>query len=339
VNTAPRKVLSVVILGWNGIKYLQQFLPSVVSYSSHPDYEVVYIDNCSSDESVAYVRMHHPSVRIIINPSNDGFAGGYNLGLSQLDSEYYLLLNQDVEVTAGWLEPMLDTARRHQAAAVQPKLRAYYSRADFEYAGASGGYVDWLGYAFCRGRIFDHIETDTGQYQDEQEIFWASGAAMLVRSDLYWQVGGLDADFFAHQEEIDLCWRIKNLGYKIYVQPQAIVYHVGGGSLPQGNPRKTFLNFRNNLLMMVKNLPHAELAWKLPLRIILDVLAAMWSAAKNRNLKDFGAILKAHWAFYKMLPATFGKRKLIASKHPNLLYPKSVVWAYFIQGKRKFTEL
>jgi GT2 family glycosyltransferase len=334
------KLVSVVILGWNGKKFLESFLPSVVRYTSKPEYEVVYADNLSTDDSVAYVAANFPTVRIIQNSSNKGFAAGYNDCLSHVKSKYYVLLNQDVEVTENWLDPLVAIAEKDDSiAAAQPKIRAYHNKEMFEYAGAAGGMVDWLGYAFCRGRIFDTIEKDNGQYDDVVDIFWASGASMFVRSEVYWRAGGLDDQFFAHQEEIDLCWRIKNLGYRIVVEPMALVYHVGGGSLPQGNPRKAFLNFRNNLLMLYKNLPKRQLWWKLPFRFVLDWVAAIYSVVKNKNLKDFNAIAKAHIDFFNQIPTLGGKRHAIKSKRTDFLFRRSIVFRHFVMKKKYYTEM
>jgi hypothetical protein len=332
--------VAVVILCWNGKKYLAQFLPSLLKYSHAPLSSIVVADNCSTDGSVEYVKQNFPSVQIIQNSSNTGFAGGYNEALKQVKAEYYVLLNQDVEVTENWIEQVTgEMEKDSKIAAAQPKLRAFNARSYFEYAGAAGGYVDRFGYAFCRGRIFDTMEKDEGQYDTVKEIFWASGACMFVRSEIYWQAGGLDEDFFAHQEEIDLCWRISNLGYKVICVPQAVVYHVGGGSLPQGNPRKTFLNFRNNMMMMFKNLPLSALIWKLPLRTLLDVVAAIYSVVKNKNLNDCRAIAKGELAFFKNIPSLVSKRRQIP--HPSAVHlsPVSIVWQYFICHKKKFSEL
>ncbi|MFN8275880.1 MAG: glycosyltransferase family 2 protein [Chitinophagales bacterium] len=333
-----RVKVAVVILGWNGKRFLEQFLPSVVQHSQISGVQVVYADNASSDDSVAFVRERFPSVHIVETGANRGFAGGYNYALKQLDAEYFLLLNQDVEVSAGWLEPLISYLDQHpEVAAAQPKLRAFHERNSFEYAGASGGFMDSLGYAFCRGRLFDTVEPDHGQYESIVDIFWASGAALFVRSSVYWEVGGLDEDFFAHQEEIDLCWRIWNYGHRIVVIPESIVYHVGGGSLPQGNPRKTYLNFRNNLFLLMKNLPASALWWKLPLRWILDVVAAWQSLLKAKKTADFLAIAKAHIHALQGAGKMLSKRQQITAQVP--LFSGSVVWAYFIQGKRRFTEL
>lgn len=335
-----QKLVSVVILGWNGKKYLQDFLPTVVQFSTHSDYEIVYADNCSTDDSVAFVKENFPTVRIVQNTSNKGFAGGYNDALKQVNAKYFVLLNQDVAVTDNWIAPVVELLERDEKiAAAQPKLLAFHQKDEFEYAGAAGGYVDYLGYPFCRGRLFDVMEKDLGQYNDIVPIFWASGACKFVRSAVYWQAGGLDEDFFAHQEEIDLCWRIQNLGYKIYYQPKSTVYHVGGGSLPQGNPRKTFLNFRNNLIMLTKNLPASEVFYKVFLRFFLDGLAGAYSVVKNKNFKDYRAILKAHLDFLSQLNTTLQKRKTITHKSSDGLFPKSIIWNFFVKGKKKFSDL
>lgn len=335
-----QKLVSVVILGWNGKKYLQDFLPTVVLFSTHPDYEIVYADNCSTDDSVAFVKENFPTVRIVQNTSNKGFAGGYNDALKQVNAKYFVLLNQDVAVTDNWIAPVVELLERDEKiAAAQPKLLAFHQKDEFEYAGAAGGYVDYLGYPFCRGRLFDVMEKDLGQYNDIVPIFWASGACKFVRSAVYWQAGGLDEDFFAHQEEIDLCWRIQNLGYQIYYQPKSTVYHVGGGSLPQGNPRKTFLNFRNNLIMLTKNLPASEVFYKVFLRFFLDGLAGAYSVVKNKNFEDYKAILKAHLDFLSQLYTTLQKRSTIAHKSSVGLFPKSIIWNFFVKGKRKFSDL
>jgi GT2 family glycosyltransferase len=333
------KLVSVVILGWNGKHFYEKFMPSVVEYTQKAGYEVVYADNHSSDDGVAYVRENFPSVRIIQNPSNRGFAAGYNECLSQVNSKYYVLLNQDVKVTENWLDAMVELAEHDDTiAAVQPRVRSYKNPERFEYAGAAGGMMDWMGYAFCRGRIFDTMEVDTGQYDDSIDIFWASGAAMFVRSSAYWQAGGLDEDFFAHQEEIDLCWRMKNLGYRIVYQPRSMVFHVGGGSLPQGNPTKTFLNFRNNMMMLYKNLPLDQLLWKLPFRFTLDWVAALYSLSKNKNNRDFKAIFNAHTDFLRQWPSLIRKRKALKVKRRDLLFHKCVVWQHFVLKHKHFSD-
>jgi len=332
--------VAIVILAWNGKKYLAQFLPALIKYSPASLSSIIVADNASTDDTVEFVKQNFPEVQIIQNSSNTGFAGGYNEALKKVNAEYYVLLNQDVEVTFNWIEEVIAEMEKSPViAAAQPKLRAFNNREYFEYAGASGGFVDRFGYAFCRGRVFDSIEKDEGQYDDVKEIFWATGACMFVRSEVYWKAGGLDEDFFAHQEEIDLCWRIRNLGYKIICVPASVVYHVGGGSLPQGNPRKTFLNFRNNNMMMLKNLPLTSVLWKLPVRALMDALAATYSIVKNRNLVDCRAIAKAELAFFKSIPSIIRKRKKLPHSSSVHLTPVSIVWQYFICHKSKYSDL
>jgi hypothetical protein len=265
---------AIVILNWNGRPFLEKFLPFVTG-SACPGAEVIVADNASTDDSVPFVRERYPRIRVIEMDQNRGFAGGYNEALKHVDSDYYVLLNSDVEVAPGWLEPMIALLEKDPAiGACQPKIRMYDNKSSFEYAGAAGGWLDHLGYPFARGRIFDVCEQDNGQYDQSEPIFWASGAALFIRARLYHELGGLDPYFFAHQEEIDLCWRMQLAGYTIYSCPESVVFHVGGGTLPKGNERKVFLNFRNNLIMMAKNLPAGQLAWKIPLRFLLDSISA-----------------------------------------------------------------
>lgn len=334
------KKVAVVILGWNGKKYLEQFLPSLIQHTSTELCEIIVADNCSTDDSVEFVKANYPSIQIIQNERNGGYAGGYNDALKQVKAKYFVLLNQDIEVTENWVENIIAVMDANEnIAAAQPKLRAYNERSAFEYAGGSGGYLDKLGYAFCRGRLFETIEKDEGQYDDVKEIFWATGACLFVRADVYDKAGGLDEDFFAHQEEIDFCWRINSMNYKIVCVPSSVVYHVGGGSLSYGNPRKTYLNFRNNLMMLFKNLPASVLVWKLFLRMILDGLAAISTVMKTKGFAEFFAILKAHFSFYASIPLLLKKRKAIPHKSSEKLFSKSIVWQYFVRGKRKFSEL
>ncbi len=335
----PKKV-AVVILGWNGKKFLRDFLPSVVQHTSPQLCEIIVADNCSTDGSVAFVNRSDPQVRVIQNARNGGYAGGYNDALKMVDAEYYVLLNQDVEVTERWVELVIDEMEKDPSiAAAQPKLRDFNKRAYFEYAGACGGYVDTLGYAYCRGRLFDTMEKDEGQYDNVTDVFWASGACLFVRKDAYWQAGGLDEDFFAHQEEIDLCWRLKNLGYRVLSVPQSVVYHVGGGSLSYNNPRKAYLNFRNNLFMLFKNMVVVELCWRLPARLVLDGVAAVQSVFSNGNCKTFVVIVKAWLVFIQAIPSLTKKRAAIAHRKAGLLEPVSVVWQYFVAGRKTFKEL
>lgn len=263
---------AVIILNWNGKAWLEKFLPTLQEYSQEAT--IFVADNASTDDSVDYVKINFPTVKIIINASNGGYAKGYNDVLKHIDSEYFVLINSDIEVTAGWLSPIIALMDNDkQIAACQPKILDYNNKNNFEYAGASGGFIDNLGYPFCRGRIFDSVEEDKGQYNDAIEVFWATGACLFVRAVHYNEVGGLDEDFFAHQEEIDMCWRLKNKGYKIMVEPKSVVYHVGGGTLNAGSPFKTHLNFRNNLFMLFKNLPTSSLFTIIPMRLVLDGVA------------------------------------------------------------------
>ena len=329
---------AVVILNWNGRKFLEDFLPGVLAHSQE-DAEVIVADNASSDDSVAYMRQTFPNVRLILNDQNYGFAEGYNRALAQVDAEYYVLLNSDIEVTPGWIPPvikMLDADP--QIAAAQPKLLSYHERSKFEYAGAAGGFIDALGYPFCRGRVFMELEEDHGQYDDACEIFWASGACMFVRAKLYHELGGLDNDFFAHMEEIDFCWRLKNAGYKIMYTPESHVYHIGGGTLPKSSARKTFLNFRNNFSLLYKNLPGDQL-WKvISIRLILDAVAGARFLFTS-GFPEFCAVIRAHISFYRHIPDLQRKRKAIAPKQVSGIYPKSLVFQHYIQGKKKYSDL
>lgn len=328
--------IAVVILNWNGKDFLEKFLPSVVQHSELANIYVA--DNASSDDSVAFITKHFPNVNLIENKENFGFAGGYNEALKGLKEEFYVLLNSDVEVTENWLEPMLRLLDSDRTiAACQPKVLKFDLKTHFEYAGAAGGFVDKYGFPFCRGRIFDAIEQDDRQYDSVKEVFWATGACMFVRRECYNELGGLDADFFAHMEEIDLCWRAKRAGFKVMVQPGSVVYHVGGGTLSQSNPWKTFLNFRNGLELLAKNLPSSALFQTLFVRMLFDGVAAMNFLVSGKP-KDFLAVIHAHFAFYRRLRKTLSKR----SGHYEtkaLLYNGSIVVDYFIRGKKRFTDL
>jgi GT2 family glycosyltransferase len=331
--------VAVVILNWNGKQYLQQFLPSVIQ-STYTNIEIIVADNASTDQSLELLEREFPNVKVIRFGENFGFAKGYNEALRQVDSDYYVLLNSDVLVEPGWLEPMVALLEKDKKyAACQPKLLAFHDKSLFEYAGGAGGWIDILGYPFARGRLFDHCEKDNGQYQEIEEIFWASGAALMIKSEVFHKVGGFDPFFFAHQEEIDLCWRIHNIGYKIFACPQAVVYHVGGGTLPQGNTRKTFLNFRNNLIMLSKNLNPAEAFQKIALRLLLDQVTA-WKGLLSGDKGYFFAIQKAQLAFFRYR----SNRDNLITKRSELthlpgVYAKSIVWAYFIKKKKTFIEL
>lgn len=332
--------VAIVILNWNGRAFLEKFLPSVIA-SSYEHKEIIVVDNASTDDSIEFLKQYFPSIKIIVNPVNEGFAKGYNTGLKQVESDYYVLLNSDVEVTTDWIQPIIELMESDiTIGACQPKLLSYDNKDQFEYAGASGGWIDAFGYPFTRGRVFDSFEMDKGQYDDVVPCFWASGAAMFVRSAVYHQLGGLDEYFFAHQEEIDLCWRMQLQGYKIYVHPLSVVYHVGGGTLPKGNSRKVYLNFRNNLIMLAKNLPFLTACWKIPFRFGLDAVAA-YKAIFNKDFGYFLAVAKAHMGFLYWL--LFAKRKTfkpsIISNSFSGWYNGSVIFQYFIKKRVRFSEI
>ena len=300
------KKIAVVILNWNGAKLLEQFLPSVVAYSEEA---TIYVaDNASTDTSIEIIQSKFPQITIIKNEGNYGFAKGYNIALQQVEEDYYALVNSDIEVTENWLAPILSIFDNEpNIGIIQPKILDYKNKAYFEYAGAAGGYIDQFGYPYCRGRMFDTLEKDQGQYNDDVDIFWASGACLFIRKDIYRKLNGFDDDFFAHQEEIDLCWRAFNLGYTARYSSKSVVYHVGGATLNEGNPRKTFLNFRNSLLMLTKNLPERKLFLILFLRLCLDGLAGIQFILKGK-FKHCWAIVKAHFAFYSLINKTLKKR-------------------------------
>ncbi|KQT17365.1 glycosyl transferase family 2 [Chryseobacterium sp. Leaf404] len=299
--------IAVVILNWNGKSWLEKFLPSVLKFSQTAD--VFVIDNHSDDDSVSYLKNNFPAVQTVINNKNYGFAGGYNEGLKHIDAEFYCLLNSDVEVTENWIEPVLEVFEKDAGiAAVQPKILSYNNRKYFEFAGAGGGLIDNLGYPYCRGRIFDDVEKDNGQYDGESEIFWASGCCLFIRSADFWAQNGFDERFFAHQEEIDLCWRLINSGKTIFYTGKSKVYHVGGGTLNKQSTKKTFLNMRNNLSMLAKNLPFQNLLWVIFLRLCLDGIASFYFAYKN-GISHFGAVLKGHFGFYAQLPESLKRRQ------------------------------
>jgi GT2 family glycosyltransferase len=332
--------IAIVILNWNGRKFLEQFLPSVMA-SVYENVRVIVADNASTDDSVVFVQQHYPAIEILQNNSNEGFAKGYNTALKQVQSDYYVLLNSDVEVTPDWIRPVIDLMETDVAiAACQPKILAYSNKTQFEYAGASGGWLDSFGYPFMRGRVFDVCETDNGQYNDAQPCFWASGAALFVKAKVYHEMGGLDEYFFAHQEEIDLCWRMQLAGYKVYVQPASVVYHVGGGTLPKGNSKKTYLNFRNNLIMMAKNLPLGEAFWKIGIRFGLDAVSA-WKTLLSGDSGYFVAVTKAHIHFFKWMWAD-KKQSVFPVKRgrkPAGWHKGLIVWQYFVQKKKTFSEI
>lgn len=332
--------VAIVILNWNGKKFLEQFLPSVLA-SVYDNKRVIVADNASTDDSVAFIKAFYPEIEILQNTTNEGFAKGYNTALKQVQADYYVLLNSDVEVTPGWINPVIDLMESDALiAACQPKLLAYHNKNYFEYAGASGGWIDSLGYPFSRGRVFDVCEEDKGQYDTPQQCFWATGAALFVKAKVYNELNGLDGYFFAHQEEIDLCWRMQRSGYKVYVQPQSVVYHVGGGTLPKGSSRKVFLNFRNNLIMLWKNLSFTEKLWKVPFRMCLDGVSALKELLSG-DAAYFKAVFKAHIHFYKWL--LFEKKQSIwpGKKQGKIagLYKGLIIWQHFIKKKTKFLEI
>ncbi|MES2457262.1 MAG: glycosyltransferase family 2 protein [Bacteroidota bacterium] len=332
--------VAVVILNWNGQALLEKFLPSVLQ-SRYPNLQLVLGDNASTDHSLAFVEANYPEIRIIRNDQNYGFAEGYRKLLEQVEADYYVLLNSDVEVPADWIQPVITLMERDRTiAAAQPKIKWQKDKSQFEYAGAAGGYLDLHGYPFCRGRLFDTVEADSGQYNESTEIFWASGAALFIKSKCWKEIGGLDPDFFAHMEEIDLCWRLKNLGYKIVYCPDAEVYHVGGGTLDANNPYKTYLNFRNNLIILQKNLPFADAVFRISIRMCIDFIA--WLHFLMQGKTDFAfAINKAHVHFLMALGHNAKKRtsqQLSFQKHTGQ-YPSSIVYDYFIRKIRFFSQL
>lgn len=340
--------VAIVILNWNGIKYLKQFLPSVMA-STWPGFDVVVGDNASTDDSVAFLQENYPSIRIIQNDKNYGFTGGYNRVLEQVDADYYILLNSDVEVTPGWIEPVISMMERDdKIAAAAPKIKSYAQQQYFEHAGAAGGFIDAYGYPFCRGRMFYEVEQDTGQYEQSGEVFWASGASLFIKKK-YWDLaGGFDEYFFAHMEEIDLCWRLKNMGYRVMYCAESTIYHVGGGTLNAENPFKTYLNFRNNLLLLKKNLPFWRAFWVINIRMWMDLLALFRFLAEGKR-KDAWAVSRAHQNFALSLfkskaksqqskEATTHKSQRTAHNAKGT-YKGSIVWQFFVKKKTKFTDL
>ena len=335
--------VAIVILNWNGQKMLAKFLPNVIEYSRQ-DAEIWVADNSSSDGSMHLLETQFPQVKTIVLEQNFGFAEGYNRALRQIEADYYVLLNSDLEVSHHWLTPLIEFMDSHpQVAACQPKLLAEYDKDSFEYAGACGGFLDKYGYPFCRGRIFGTVESDNGQYDYQQEILWATGACMMIRSADYWKAGGLDGRFFAHNEEIDLCWRLRLMGRKIYCIPESEVYHVGGGTLPKSNPMKTFLNFRNNLTMLYKNLSDKELSHVMRVRWFLDYLAAFEMLLLQRNWGDFKAVFKARKAFKEWRSSFDEERKRIQAQRVEEEIPQifqtSILWQYYAKGVKNFKDL
>ncbi len=328
--------VAVVILNYNGKELLKKFLPAVTTYS--PGARVIVADNHSSDGSVEFLQKTYPEIETIQIHDNLGFCGGYNFALKQIQSEYYVLLNSDVEVTQGWLTPIVKLMEEDSSVgAVQPKILSYNQRDKFEYAGAAGGFIDWLGFPFCRGRIFETVEEDRQQYNDTLSIFWATGACLAVRSSLFHSLGGLDEKFFAHMEEIDFCWRLHRFGYKVMYCGNSQVYHVGGATLSQRNPQKTYYNFRNGLQMLIKNLPRLQLMARLPVRVVLDWVASIKFLIEGQP-NDFLAVARAH-GYVMVRFVSLLKTRQKGSHAPMSIYKRSIVFDYFVLGKRKFGDL
>jgi len=335
--------IAVVILNWNGKKLLDEFLPKVVKYSNLPNTTVYVADNASSDDSVDFVKNNFPTVKLVINNKNYGFAEGYNKALQHIKAEYYAIINSDIEVTKGWLNGLVKSIEEDRnIAAVQPKIRAYRNKEFFEYAGAAGGMIDRFGFTFCRGRLFNVFEKDENQYNEPTDIFWATGACIFIKAGLFHQVKGFDADFFAHMEEIDLCWRLKNRGYRIVYTPNSIIYHVGGATLDESNPFKTYLNFRNNLFLLYKNLPKNEIKRVFFTRMLLDGVAGI-KFILSFEFKNFTAVLKAHYSFYTNLKKFKPKReeniKYNIEYNHREIYKGSIVYDFFIKGIKKFSDI
>lgn len=337
--------LAIVILNYNGRAFLAKFLPLMLE---HADGHPVYVaDSASTDDSVAFVRQTFPQIRVIELSRNDGYAGGYNAALEHIRTHdggatYYVLPNSDIAVTPGWIAPVLRLLDGNpRVAACQPKIRSYDRPAEFEHAGAAGGFVDWLGYVFCRGRVFATFETDRGQYDDNRRVFWATGACLFVRADVFHRTGGFDGAFFAHMEEIDWCWRAQRLGHEIWACGESTVYHVGGGTLPKANPHKTYLNYRNSLFMLYRNWPADGWLWpKILLRLVLDGLSSLLFVRVGQ-WRDVWAIVRAHYAFYARLPRLHHERRRLQREQTTTvaLYPRSIVWQYFANWKRTFAEI
>jgi len=334
---------AIVILNWNGEKYLDQFLPILIQNTPGTDNEIIVADNASTDSSLELMKTKYPQIRTIVLDKNYGFAEGYNKALAQVEADYYALLNSDVEVTPGWLNPMIDYMQKNEnVAACQPKILSFYNRTYFEHAGACGGFIDRFGFPFCRGRVFGVVEEDKGQYDEIADIFWATGACMVVRSSTFRKTGGLDAEFFAHMEEIDLCWRLKSRGYRVVCIPQSMVYHMGGGTLNMEHPHKTYLNFRNNLLMLYKNLPNKLLKKTMFWKFIFDYAAAfqLFITGKRANALS---VFKARADFKRMQPDFEEKRKenilYATTDNQNDILQKSIVLNYYLKGKKTYSSL
>lgn len=330
--------IAVVILNWNGRNLLEKFLPSVIEHS-RGEADIYVADNNSEDDSVSFLQKTFPDVQIVQNQTNGGFAKGYNDALSKIDADIYALVNSDIEVTENWLTPIKKAFQNDESLAIlQPKLLDFKDKEKFEYAGAGGGFVDFMGYPFCRGRIFMELETDEGQYNDIHSIFWASGACFFIKAPIYHELNGFDESYFAHQEEIDLCWRVQNQGYKIAYVGESEVYHVGGATLRESSPHKTFLNFRNSLFTIAKNVPKRFVVLVILLRLILDGVAGIKFILELRPVHTW-AIIKAHLSFYRHLPSMLKKRRDLSFKQTNYFYCFSVVWQHFILGKKNFGDI
>lgn len=331
--------VAVVILNWNGEKFLKKFLPNIINNTVTPGVDVIIADNGSTDGSTLFLEENFPAIKIIKLDKNYGFASGYNLALKQVESEYFVLLNSDIDVPQGWLNPLVQFMDLNRsAAACMPKLLDYNRPTHFEYAGAAGGFIDLIGYPFCRGRILSNIEEDKGQYDTPLEIFWASGACLFIRSNAYWEAGGLDDDFFAHMEEIDLCWRLKNLGYSNWCVPSSKVFHVGGGTLPNNNPRKLYYNYRNSLFMLFKNLPRKSFYFILFTRLVLDGLSAIAYLLKGK-ISFFKAVFMAHISFWRSIGSLRTKRKSIKRVTEIQTSEKSILIEFFLLKKKTYSEL
>ncbi|MBI1222186.1 MAG: glycosyltransferase [Bacteroidetes bacterium] len=331
----------VAILNYNTRAFLEKFIPAL-KHTDYPNFEILVIDNASTDDSLDFLKKYHPEIRQVALNRNYGFAGGYNEGLKNIDGDYYVLLNSDVEVVPNWLNPVIQHMELElDVAASMPKILSYRDGHLFEYAGAAGGFIDRFAYPFCRGRIFDVVEKDNSQYNSIRDVFWASGAAMVVRRKIWEELKGLDADYFAHMEEIDLCWRMKNRGYRVTCVPDGKVYHVGGGTLTRENPKKTRLNFRNTLITMTKNMDAGELLWKMPVKLVLDGLAGILFLSKGQ-WKNTWAIVQAHFLFYSRLSYWISKRKESRTMHHSNrvgMLKGSIVWQHFIRRKNSFKEI
>ncbi len=330
--------VALVILNYNGIKFLKKFFPDVVKFSN-ADSDIYVADNCSTDGSVDYLKETFPNINVIQNDSNGGFATGYNIALKKIEADYYILLNSDIEVTEGWINPVIKLMESdHSIAACQPKIRSFSKKQEFEYAGAAGGFIDRYGYPFCRGRLFQSLETDKGQYDDSIEVFWASGACMFIRAEIFHEIGGFDDDFFAHMEEIDFCWRCKSLGYKIMVCPESVVYHVGGGTLPVGSAWKTYLNFRNNFVLLYKNLPQQRLYYVMFSRLVLDGIAGLKFFFQG-GFSDTIAVIRAHIYFYRNFKKIKKKRADTVKNETGEIYKGNIVVDHYLLRKKTYSDL